>query len=87
MESLLCTLFAAGSDAVVLIGADSPTLPVAFFEQAFHQLETGADLVLGPATDGGYYLLGCTRQGPPIFTGVAWRGRAFWPRPLLASNT
>jgi rSAM/selenodomain-associated transferase 1 len=57
---------------VVLLGTDSPTLPLAFVEQAFAALER-ADVVLGPATDGGYYLLG-SRRLPPIFDGIAWSG-------------
>lgn len=61
-------LAAAGS--VVLLGTDSPTLPLAFVEQAFIELER-ADVVIGPATDGGYYLLGC-RDVPPIFEGMTW---------------
>jgi len=60
-----------GAEAVVLLGTDSPTVPVAWIEQAFTELER-AHLVLGPATDGGFYLLGCGRQLPPIFEGVAW---------------
>ena len=40
-------------------------------QQAFQELER-ADVVLGPATDGGYYLVGCGRRLPPIFEGVAW---------------
>jgi rSAM/selenodomain-associated transferase 1 len=59
------------ANAVVVIGTDSPTLPVAFIEHAFEQLAT-ADLVLGPAGDGGYYLIGCGRQLPPVFDGIAW---------------
>jgi glycosyltransferase A (GT-A) superfamily protein (DUF2064 family) len=46
-------------------------LPPAIVEQAFEELKT-ADVVLGPAMDGGYYLLGCARKLPPIFEGVAW---------------
>jgi rSAM/selenodomain-associated transferase 1 len=61
----------AGADAVVVVGADSPTLPVEFVERAFTDLEQ-ADLVLGPATDGGYYLFGCGRRVPPVFDGVPW---------------
>src|SRR3954471_1302926 len=57
---------ARGADAVVVLGADSPTLPVALVEQAFEQLAT-ADLVLGPTCDGGYYLIGCGRRVPPVF--------------------
>jgi rSAM/selenodomain-associated transferase 1 len=65
--------FAAGADTAVLVGADSPTLPTAYVEEAFRLLE-GADLVLGPATDGGYYLIGCRGRAPPVFDGVAWGG-------------
>ncbi|MCC6418455.1 MAG: TIGR04282 family arsenosugar biosynthesis glycosyltransferase [Gemmataceae bacterium] len=58
---------------VVLIGTDSPTLPTDFIERAFRELER-ADVVLGPATDGGYYLIGCTRRVPPVFEALAWGG-------------
>jgi rSAM/selenodomain-associated transferase 1 len=62
---------AAGSRAVVLVGADSPNLPLSFIEQAFTGLER-CDVVLGPATDGGYYLVGCAGRVPPIFNGISW---------------
>ncbi len=62
---------AAGARAVVLVGADSPTLPVGHVEQAFAELER-ADVVLGPASDGGYYLVGCGPALPPILEGIAW---------------
>lgn len=62
-----------GARAVVVVGSDSPTLPVAYVAQAFEALET-ADVVLGPATDGGYYLLGCGRRLPPVFTDIRWGG-------------
>ena len=65
---------AGGADAIVLLGTDSPTVPLAFVEQAFRELKQ-ADLVLGPATDGGYYLIGIGRRLPPIFEGVAWSTR------------
>ncbi len=63
--------FAAGAGALVLVGADSPTLPVEYAERAFAELRQ-ADVVLGPATDGGYYLIGFARRVPPVFDGVAW---------------
>ena len=62
-----------GARAVVLVGADSPTLPVEYVERAFAELER-ADVVLGPATDGGYYLIGVGPARPPLFEGVAWGG-------------
>ncbi len=65
--------FAAGARRLVLVGADSPTLPPALVEQAYHSLEK-KDVVLGPATDGGYYLIGCRAVIPRLFTGIAWSG-------------
>src|SRR5579864_7113330 len=50
--------FQQGTESIVIVGSDSPTLPPEFVDQAFVLLED-ADMVLGPATDGGYYLLGC----------------------------
>src|SRR5262245_45432087 len=61
----------AGAGRVVVLGTDSPTVPLEYVERAFCELER-ADVVLGPATDGGYYLVGCGRRLPPIFDGVAW---------------
>jgi rSAM/selenodomain-associated transferase 1 len=63
--------FQAGAAAVVLLGADSPTLPLAFIQQAFHELER-AEVVVGPSTDGGYYLLGCARSMPALFEKIPW---------------
>jgi rSAM/selenodomain-associated transferase 1 len=63
----------AGARQTVVVGSDSPTLPVEHVEAAFAALQT-ADVVLGPATDGGYYLLGCGPRLPPVFDGIAWSG-------------
>jgi rSAM/selenodomain-associated transferase 1 len=63
--------FEVGAHRVVLVGTDSPTLPPAYIEQAFRELEQ-ADVVVGPATDGGYYLIGCTHSVPPIFECIPW---------------
>jgi rSAM/selenodomain-associated transferase 1 len=59
------------ADRIVVIGSDSPTLPVEYIKLAFAELEQ-ADVVLGPACDGGYYLLGCRGTMPPIFADIAW---------------
>lgn len=69
--SFFCDQFGSPSDRIVLIGSDSPTLPCEFVERAFEMLGE-ADVVLGPATDGGYYLVGIRRRCWPIFEGVAW---------------
>lgn len=57
----------------VLIGSDAPDLPVDFIDLAFSAFEThGA--VIGPSSDGGYYLIGFSRQSflPEIFDGIGW---------------
>lgn len=53
--------FREGASKVVLIGSDSPTLPLCHLEAAFDQLERN-DVVLGPSDDGGYYLIGATNR-------------------------
>ena len=60
-----------GVQRVVVLGSDSPTLPVEVIEEAFHRLEK-VDVVLGPAEDGGYYLVGCRRFVPQMFRDIAW---------------
>jgi rSAM/selenodomain-associated transferase 1 len=62
----------AGSSAV-LIGSDSPTLPVTYILDAFYQLKT-ADVVIGPASDGGYCLIGLRAgfDSVPLYKGVDW---------------
>jgi rSAM/selenodomain-associated transferase 1 len=73
MAAFFAQQLATGAERVVLLGTDSPTVPLRLIEQAFDELER-ADVVIGPATDGGYYLLGCTGRVPPIFRGIAWGG-------------
>ncbi len=70
-------LFGQGYGAVCLLNADSPTLPTALLRRAAAALlRPGpggeARAVLGPAEDGGYYLLGMTAPHPALFERVAW---------------
>jgi rSAM/selenodomain-associated transferase 1 len=60
-----------GYERVVVIGSDSPHLPAARVAQAFEAL-TGHDVVVGPAQDGGYYLLGQRVRGAAVdlFSGI-----------------
>jgi uncharacterized protein len=64
----------------VLIGSDSPTLPRDLIEQAFESLAR-SDLVLGPAADGGYYLIG-GRTFP-----AGWLGGVRWSTPWTLADT
>jgi rSAM/selenodomain-associated transferase 1 len=65
--------FAEGAAAVVVVGADSPTLPPDRVARALAELSR-CDVVLGPAADGGYYLLGLGRDLPGLFAGIDWGG-------------
>lgn len=58
---------------VVLIGTDSPTMPPTRVDMAFAALDR-ADVALGPALDGGYYLIGARGRVPPCFEGPRWGG-------------
>lgn len=55
----------------VLIGSDSPDLPRSIIGTAFILLQSN-DVVLGPATDGGFYLIGCREFPIGLFEGVPW---------------
>ncbi|NJL36420.1 MAG: glycosyltransferase [Leptolyngbyaceae cyanobacterium SM1_4_3] len=63
--------FETGSKRVVTIGIDCPELDAATLAQAFQALQNH-DLVLGPATDGGYYLIGLCSLIPELFRGIDW---------------
>lgn len=71
MASAFQLSFAAGMNAVVVIGTDCPDLNAPLMAEAF-QLLRQHDLVLGPALDGGYYLIGLRRLIPELFTGIPW---------------
>ena len=63
-----------GCESVVLVGTDCPVLESAYLEKALQSLSGGADLVLGPAEDGGYVLIGLSRVDPRLFQGIEWGG-------------
>ena len=57
---------------VVMIGSDGPDLPAAFLTRAFDLLRDRIDVVLGPANDGGYYLIGMRSMQPALFERIDW---------------
>jgi rSAM/selenodomain-associated transferase 1 len=65
------TVIRDGARNPVLIGTDSPTLPEHLLEVAHRALATH-DVVLGPAEDGGYYLIGMTTPHPSLFADIDW---------------
>jgi hypothetical protein len=71
METFFRNQFARGATRVVLIGSDSPDIPLDRIDQAFTRLDE-YDLVLGPSDDGGYYLIGMRRFIGRTFAGIQW---------------
>jgi rSAM/selenodomain-associated transferase 1 len=63
---------ALASPWVILIGSDSPGLPSRLLNQAARVLEAGVEAVVGPADDGGFYLLGLRRCPAGLLDGLAW---------------
>lgn len=66
-------LLAVGHDCVLLVNGDSPTLPPSFLVDAVSRLRRSGDrLVLGPASDGGYYLIGLKHAHRRLFDDIPW---------------
>jgi len=63
--------FAEGLNQVVVIGTDCPELSSETLARAFEALQR-SDAVVGPAGDGGYYLVGLRRPASGLFEGIAW---------------
>lgn len=68
---------------VVAIGSDSPDLPEDYINLSFHALGTH-DVVLGPADDGGYYLIGFTKEAflPQVFEHITWSADTVFDQTL-----
>jgi hypothetical protein len=66
------TLADTAVNAVVLVGADCPSVDAAYVAQALETLAEGAEVVIGPAEDGGYVLLGMRQARAELFSNVPW---------------
>lgn len=71
MHQTFADLFAKGYKQIIIVGTDVPTLPLSVYQEALTLLGK-SDVVLGPALDGGYYLIGLTQPTGKLFTGVPW---------------
>jgi rSAM/selenodomain-associated transferase 1 len=63
--------FAESYRHVIAVGTDCPLVTTGHFHDAFERLET-TDAVIGPAMDGGYYLIGLRRETPELFFQIPW---------------
>ncbi len=84
LDVRLAAAFTQPDAPTVLIGMDTPQVSGALLDRAFESLDDGADAVLGPACDGGYWLIGLARPRADAVRGVPmstpWTGRAQWAR-------
>ena len=89
-ERLLATaldLLTCGYGSVCLIDSDSPTVPAAALHQAIDELARPGDrVVLGPAHDGGYYLIGLKRAHARLFNNITWSTSAVFAETLAAAK-
>jgi glycosyltransferase A (GT-A) superfamily protein (DUF2064 family) len=75
-------LFARGYSSVAMIGSDLPTLPSSYVQRAFDDLRNRNAVVVGPATDGGYYLIGLRPNSPALFEQIPWGTREVLAKTL-----
>lgn len=80
-------LAARGGGPVVLVGVDTPQLDASHAEAALDDLRAGVDVTFGPATDGGYYLVGMSEPHPEVFDlpSEAWGGSEVFGLTLAAA--
>jgi len=71
IQHAVASAFRGGARRVVAFGSDIPELSAALLRQALDGLREH-DVVLGPAADGGYYLIGMTQDRPALFSGIDW---------------
>ena len=71
MNAAVAAAFQDGAERVVVIGTDCPLLDESHLTTAFEHL-AHHDVVIGPATDGGYYLIGMRKHLPPLFEDISW---------------
>ncbi len=77
-----------GAESIVVVGSDLPDLPARLLEEAFVALRGGNDrIVLGPSTDGGYYLIGMNRVFPSLFELEEWGGDCVFDRTLRIAKS
>jgi rSAM/selenodomain-associated transferase 1 len=71
LRSAFETAFRKGAERALAIGSDAPDISPEILSQAVDSLQNH-DVVIGPAADGGYYLIGMTRSRPELFASIDW---------------
>lgn len=88
MKNAFAQSFDQGCDRLILIGSDIPDLPAEFIRQACEALES-KDAVIGPTSDGGYYLIGFTKEKfiPQAFEQIEWSAPKTFEQTMQALNS
>jgi len=81
-----CRHLLADREHAILIGTDMPMLTADHIADALTTLRTDGGVVLGPADDGGYYLIGMSAEYPGVFDGIAWGGNRVLSDTLGAAD-
>lgn len=88
MLNVFRRLSSVGYGRASIIGTDSPDLPLEYIIRSFDCLrEIGAGVVLGPAKDGGYYLIGMDKPREEVFTGIPWSTGAVLEHTLARARS
>ena len=76
-------MFQNGCNECIIVGSDTPDLPAAIYQEAFAKLKE-SDGVIGPAADGGYYLLGLHKRSldPSLFQNILWSSEHVFSQTL-----
>lgn len=85
LDNAFAELLAGGGRAVI-IGSDSPDIPIQHIRRA-HQKLKHRDVAIGPAADGGYYLIGLRAPAPGLFRDINWSSSTVFAETLRAVET
>lgn len=85
MERAFAEHFERGAERVVVVGSDCPSNGWGNMQAAFVALET-AECVIGPASDGGYYLIGLKEPAVQLFEGIDWGGEHVFEQTMQAAS-
>lgn len=83
MYAVIARALKEGRNKVIILGSDSPGLPATHITGL---LASSADVTLGPADDGGYYAIACSRADPRMFEGVRWSSEATLNDTVLSAE-
>jgi rSAM/selenodomain-associated transferase 1 len=87
MSRAFLDLFLLGYQSLVVIGTDHPSLPSAFVDRAFEELREPRSIVVGPAEDGGYYLLGMNDFFPVLFEDMTFSDEHVFEQTMKRAAT